>query len=363
MKLHVTQAEIARKVGISQQAVSYVLGNHSSRSRIRVRSEVRQRVLRTARRLGYRPNRLAQAVRRGRSGVIGMVSFHGSSEVGARRTFFAAKCIHEAGYRLLSTDIAWYAHGIEDAFHAMFDARVEGVILTVAPDWLPAATVRQVRELGAPMVSLSGVPIPGVAQVRADVRQGMALLARHLLGLGHRRLTLVTRPASADAARGDWTIRDRTDGLRDAVEGFGHGAADAVVTVAPPENAWSAYESGVAGLRKVLRGTPRPDAVLCSNDEWALGALRACFEQGVRVPRDLAVTGFDGSSVGEYCTPPLTTVVQPVEEIARQGVSLLLRQIEGGKLPPKDRLVKLPCRLLVRQSCGAGNDPTGKGTP
>ncbi|MCC7517566.1 MAG: LacI family DNA-binding transcriptional regulator [Verrucomicrobiae bacterium] len=360
MTVPATQAQIARRVGISQQAVSYVLGNHSSRSRIRVRPEVRRKVLRVARRLGYRPNRLAQAVRKRRSGLIGVFSFHGASEVGARRTFFAAKCIREAGYHLLATDAAWYARGVEDALHAMLDARVEGILIATPPEWFSVSLVRRTRDMGVPMVGLSGASLYGVPQVRADVRQGMALLVRHLLELGHRHLVLAMRLRSSSRSSANWTMRERLEGFRDAVREFRLRAPTAlhpepvasVLEVPPPADAWPSYQCGVEALRAVLKGGDAPDVLLCSNDDWAVGALRACVDRGLSVPDEMAVTGFDGTSAGAFCTPRLTSVLQPVEEMARRGVDLLLRQIGGEKLPPSERLLKLPCVLMVRESCG-----------
>ncbi len=371
MRLPVTQDEIARRVGISQQAVSYVLGKHSSRSRIRVRPEVRRKVLRAARRLGYRPNRLAQAVRKGRSGMIGMLSFHGASEVAARRASCAAKSIHAAGYHLLAVDAAWYAGGIREAIETLMDARVEGILVVTPTDWFSATMIREARALGVPLVCLSGAPISGAAQVRADVRQGMALLVRHLLDLGHRRLMLAARPPSSPRAAADWTTRERMEGFQDAVSAFRREAPSAllpapearVIRVPPAADVWTPYECGAQALRVALRAESRPDALLCSNDEWALGALGACHASGISVPGDLAVTGFDGSAVGAHTSPPLTTIAQPQEEIARRGVDLLLRQVRGEPLAPEERLVKLSCALLVRASCGAPSSNAPFSTP
>lgn len=113
---------------------------------------------------------------------------------------------------------------------------------------------------------------------------------------------------------------------------------------------------GEEALRIVLAWPRRPDAVLCSNDDWALGALAVCGERGIRVPDDLAVTGFDGTLQGVYYNPRLTTVAQPIHEMAGKAVELLLRQIRGEHMPKKELKLVLPCNLVVRASCGGRRD-------
>lgn len=97
----------------------------------------------------------------------------------------------------------------------------------------------------------------------------------------------------------------------------------------------------------------RPEAVACSNDDWALGALTACAEAGARVPADIALTGFDNILVGNYGAVPLTTVAQPIEQMTNKAVELLVKQVRGEKLSASEELVKMPCQLVVRHSCGA----------
>ncbi len=101
----------------------------------------------------------------------------------------------------------------------------------------------------------------------------------------------------------------------------------------------------------MLSDSVRPDAVVCGNDNWAIGALSALREGGIAVPKKMAVTGFDNSAVGTYLDVPLTTVAQPSKEMAEHAVDLLLKKIQGRRVPSVP--VKFPCKLIIRESCGA----------
>lgn len=348
----VSQFVIARASGVSRSTVALALNPKLS---CRVNRETRRRVLDTAARLGYRPNPYACRMRQRRTGIIGMLSIHAATELAFARSLHAARFIHETGFQLLALDAAWFRQGAHEACEALLDARVEGVLLSTTPSWFPVEALAKLRNADVPMVSLSGVSLPGVPQVRPDVADGMRRLATHLLAQGRRKLVLLTRAAQARGMTDEeWPVRERIEGFHAALAEFKDRRAQGDVLSETPLPDWSkSYQVGATGMRGLLTRAARPDAVLCANDDWAVGALAVCAEKGVRVPEDLAVTGFDGSSLSEFLAPPLTTVAQPTEEIARRGVEVLTRLIRGEKLAEQDWLVKLPCQLVVRKSCGA----------
>ncbi len=111
--------------------------------------------------------------------------------------------------------------------------------------------------------------------------------------------------------------------------------------------------SGKAEMQRLLQRLNRPEAVVCTNDSWALGALSASSEAGLRVPQDIAIVGIDNDPVCEFTCPPLTTSAQPTEAIAKKAVEILFKQMRGEKLSESEWLIRLPCQLVVRQSCGA----------
>lgn len=351
---NVTQAEIARQVGISQQAVGYALGNYRN-SRIKLREETRQRIIKTADELGYRPHRYAQVMRRGRSGVIGFIQFGGMLQAAIERGMYAAKAIHEAGFRLNAEDLLWYRDGFRSACDAILEARVEGVILCDPISSTPVSQVQRILEARIPVVTISGVRFPHVPQVRSDVRQGMRDMTRHLIGLGHKKLCLLVGRSPLDTSEDTgWPSLDRVAGFRDAVENAGLSRNQAEVFYQDnPHDMMIPYEVGKQAMQTILGRRDRPGVFVCSNDDWAIGALAACAEAGVRVPEEMAVTGFDNTGAGRFSMVPLTTVAQQPELMGRRAVEVLVKLIRGQKLKKDDQLIKTPCDLVVRKSCGA----------
>lgn len=373
MKEGVTQIAIARKLGISQSAVGSVVGSYSSRSaRIRLRPEMRKRVLETAREMGYRPHRHAQLMRRHKTGVIGIIQTRGLLNVATARAIYAAQAIHAAGYQLLAGDVLWYMDGLRMAVDAMLDARVEGVLLigpdsTFSPDQL-----KRFSDVKIPVVSVTGAWFPGIPQVRCDVRQGFFTLTQHLLAIGHRHLVLLTygTPGQADpsAFRPD---EERIAGFQEGVKDFE--AANPGVPVdcetvrVDQAGDWVRQGGpGKRGMMQILQRVNRPDVVLCSNDHWAQGALAACAEAGVGVPEDVALTGFDNEIFGEFGTVPLTTVEQPNKAMVGKATEMLVRMIRGESLSESESvIVQMPPNLVVRKSCGATlrSNPTESRSP
>jgi len=350
----ITQAEIARKVGLSQQAVGFALGNYRN-SRSKVSLETRQRILKAATELGYRPHRYAQVMRKGKSGVIGMIQFGGTLQVAHQRGIYAAKAVHEAGYHLLATDLLWYRDGLRTACEAILDAHAEGVILCDPLTTTADSELQRVRQTGMPFVSLSGVQLPGVPQVRSDVRQGMRDLTNHLLGLGCRRLALLIGASPLDKDEFTaWPTLDRVAGFRDATKAAGLSEADGeIVPHENPHDFLFPFEVGKHAMQALLQRGNLPEVAICSNDDWAIGALAACAEAGVKVPEDIGITGFDDTVMGQFSMVPLTTVAQEPELMGRNAVELLTRIIRGDRALSETQVAKTPCRLVVRKSCGA----------
>ncbi len=341
----VNQHLIARRLGISQSTVAGALANQP-----RFRLETRKRVLAEASRLGYRPHRFAQVMRQGRSGFIGMIQCAGHMQLSAQRSQLVAREVHGNGYQLLSSDAFWFGDEEKTACEVMIDACVEGVVLVS-----PTFSFDALRQAGIPVVALSGSRQPGAPQVRANIRQGMHDLTRHVIGLGRRRLALLTQwPLGPRDEAACYYVSERIEGFLEASRESGLGEGQAEVCIedySDPES--NTYQVGKISMRKILERKRQPDAVLCSNDEWATGALAACKEAGVRVPEDIALTGFDNLLASGYGAVPLTTVAQPIEPMAKKAVEILLGQIRNGEGASPRKVIKMPCEVIVRHSCGS----------
>ncbi|GIJ74007.1 LacI family transcriptional regulator [Virgisporangium ochraceum] len=193
---------------------------------------------------------------------------------------------------------------------------------------------------GVPLVTLdpTGEPDHPVPSVGAADAAGATAAARHLLGLGHRRIGVITGPPDRLCARA------RLDGARAAMDAAGVPLDPALVRT----GLWFAFEDGLNHARELLRLPDPPTALLCGNDLQALGACEAARRAGLRIPQDLSVVGFDDIPPASWCGPALTTVRQPFTEMGAAAAGMVVSMAAGR--PPERTRVELPTTLIVRDS-------------
>jgi DNA-binding LacI/PurR family transcriptional regulator len=176
--------------------------------------------------------------------------------------------------------------------------------------------------------------------VNIDNQVGVTMMVDYLYSLGHRRLAFID---------GGWLgdIRERLVAYKDQVKLH---AIDqfAQIVQAPNNDAAGGYEA----LKEILGLNPRPTAVFAADDVMAFGALKAAIDSGVRVPKDLSIVGFDDIEFTQYMSPSLTTIRQPVEEMSRQALSLIIDLIEKKNITPEKTTTRIPPELIIRQSSG-----------
>ncbi len=263
--------------------------------------------------------------------------------------------------------------GIREVVNSMLDAKVEGVVLVMPTAGLDPARVHEIQDAGIPCVAFDGVHLPGVSQVRMDFAEGAEMLTSHLLRLGRRRLAFIsswgTKARDADA---NWPVLERMEGFKNAIQRAGGIVVDGVEllknlpTSAMPVGAtiigeplnyrqhsddWAGYHAA----KRLFQSGERPDALFCSNDHYALGALLACSEENIRVPEEMALAGFAGERFTEFFTPPLTTVNTLDAATSGVVVDMLVEIIKGQRPAREGVVVKMPCQLIVRKSCGAAS--------
>jgi DNA-binding LacI/PurR family transcriptional regulator len=201
--------------------------------------------------------------------------------------------------------------------------------------------LEELDKLGVPFVRLSPVdrekPWP---YVTATDRQGAYEMTRYLLSLGHRRIGYVVGPANQRAGH------DRLAGYQAALAETGIQVDPSLVRYGDDH-----FEAGFAAAQDLLRLAPRLTAIFCNNDEMAAGAISAVFQSGLQVPDDVSIAGFDDIPLAYQIWPPLTTVRQPIFEIAETATKLLIHLLNGEAL---DELrVEIPTELIIRQSTQA----------
>lgn len=334
----VTIRDVARKLNISITTVSRALDGYDD-----VAEETRCRVVEAAQELGYFPNRAARQLRRRRADTIGFAL--PSEAAGFSDPFFTEMISglgDEAAVHNLDLLIATASPAAEDEqviYQRWAHARkVDGCILNRMRlhDW----RVQYLAGQRVPFVTLERT-LDAVAypSIEVDGLDSTRALVDLLVQKGHRRIAFV-------GASPDLVIHtDRCTGYREGLQSAGISfQPDWVV-----EGDLTRRGGYQAGQRLLNLPTP-PTAVMCINDFTAFGVMHAAQDLGLQVGRDLAVTGFDGLEESESTRPPLTTIDQPVYDISRQLVRMLVAQING--IPLEQPNVRIPPRLVVRESTG-----------
>lgn len=339
----VTIRDIAKRLNLSVGAVSRALSGYTD-----IAEDTRQRIFEAAREMGYTPNRAARQLRKQTSGTtIGYImpvdsphfadSFFSEfieglgDETAAQRSDLLIATAPPAG----DAEKSAYHHWVENS-------KVDGLILDRlhVQDW----RVQYLQEKRVPFSTLERAVENGEApadypSVEVDSIDGLIRLVSHIAGNGFRRLAYIGGPA---------TLKIQVDRFSGFQAGLTQNNLPFDTSLVEEGDLTSA--GGYAATKRLLSIPDPPDAILCVNDETAFGALRAIDEAQLKAGKGIAVAGFDGVRDARYSNPPLTTLDQPVYDIARQLVRLLSAQISGQPIPTT-RVVLEPT-LLIRASTG-----------
>ncbi|MBB6504388.1 LacI family transcriptional regulator [Sphingomonas endophytica] len=328
----VTIRAVAERAGVSAMTVSNVI-NRAGRASPATVAAVHAAVAE----LGYVPNVVARRLARARATTVGLLYS------GTRAPFLdailvgALRATNARGLQLLLHE---EAPGTRDAAEAAVRSLARGgadALLLVPPfaELLRDSPVLQ--ELALPVAAIAiGHVMPGIATVRIDNRAAMAELTTLMIARNYRRIALIAgNPRHSDSA-------PRVQGYHDALAAHDI-AADPALMIAGRFD----RSSGEEAAHALLTGPVRPDAIMCSNDDMAAGVIAEAHRHGLVLPRDLAVTGFDDTTLAARIWPPLTTVRQPAEEMAFRAAERLIGTGDGGEAPT-DMIV--PHAIIERES-------------
>jgi LacI family transcriptional regulator len=330
----VTLRDVALEAGVSHQTVSNVLNNHPF-----IRPATRERVLSAIQALDYHPNQAAKALRESRVTTLCCAFFgHDAEDISdPYRNLVQSAFVAEANARGYTMTTAFVNAGQTDSLQSLRQRYMQRQFggAVIVGNTLDAGQWQTLDTWGLPTV-LFDHALPGTAArfISADYHGGMARLVAHHVQQGRRRLALIIPDRDPSS-----TAVARVQGFLAAAQA--QGAAAQVIS-----GDWS-YESGERALRTLWSQPQRPDAVLAGNDRMGAGALRAAHELGLRVPSELAISGFDDFEFARFTTPSLTTVQIPHGQMARQAVQHLIAGLEGRALPPP---VAAQLPLVVRES-------------
>jgi DNA-binding LacI/PurR family transcriptional regulator len=359
-KRKVTLVTVARAVGVSPTTVSNAYNRPHKLS-----PAVRERIFATARDLGYRgPDPAARSLRRGRAGSIGLLFgealtyvFRDPGAVEFLRGLAEGSARHNTALQI----IAALDTDDEGAASLVANAIVDGLVVWTLPDRHPL--LRMARERGIPLVIHGGPRVNGVPFVGIDDHAAAKAAAEHLLQLGHRSFGVVSHPFGPtrrarrrDAARPGRPSYRVTRGRLGGYNAAADAATREPATLDVYEVAVSSRDEGHRAGLALLRGTPRPTAVLAMSDELALGVIAAARELGLRVPDDVSVAGWDDSPSARAGDPPLTTIRQSLHDQGRTCARLLL-DATRGEIAADDLVQLEPWPLIARESTAAPPSP------
>jgi DNA-binding LacI/PurR family transcriptional regulator len=337
-----TLAAVAARAGVSVSTASLVFSGRGPVSDV-----TRERVLAAAAALDYAgPDPTARSLRRGSTGVIGVVTE--DSLVDSFRDPMNLALLDGIGEQLGDERLGLLViPRVSDPGIDLAAAPVDAAILLgCSTDVAPA--VAALRQRRVPVVAIEAVPMGDVVAIDLDNREATRRGAEHLHELGHRRVAIVTLPLDSARTRGEVTP-ERVAGSAAHTTLERLAGARAVFHGAPARSAaGSTVEEGSRVARELLESTPRPTAIIAQSDLLAVGVLRVAEQLGLEVPRDLSVLGFDGVRL-EGATPHvLTTLVQPAVEKGRAAAAAVLAELAGQP----GRAVLLHCELRVGTTTG-----------
>jgi DNA-binding LacI/PurR family transcriptional regulator len=326
MNLH----EVARQAKVSTATVSRVLNNAGL-----VKSSTRARVLKAVEELKYHPNLHARSLAGGKSRSIGVIVSNIENPFFLDMYKAIESGAHAAGYEVIMANTDYRTEQLVASIRLMIGRRVAGLAAIVSE--MAPELIDELNENSIPVVFYDvGLPRHNITNIRVNYRRGMDKVIDYLYSLGHRRLGFVGHHSMLGP------INERMKAVIDAAARFPElhvkSAADA-----------DTLEGGRRAARALLGAGPRPTAIICVNDLMAVGALREIRDQGLRVPEDISVTGFDNVKLAQFCYPALTSMHIPRDEIGQIICDFLMLK-EGTSM--LEREIVIDPEFVVRDSTG-----------
>lgn len=323
--------DVAKEAGVSIASVSNVINGKG-----KVSAKKREEIRKVMERLNYRPNVIASALMGKRTYTLGLLVPDVANPFFAEIARTVEDRAHQAGYSVIACSTDNKEERIERYIRLLKRKRVDGLIIGTGLGETGSQALQAEKAVPVVLIARGSDALPAHS-VLTDDRAGGAAAARHLLGLGHRRLAVLAEGAQVTSSA------DRVRGFRAALSEAGVTLAEDDVLICE-----TSVAAGERAAGELLRRAERPTALFCCNDMLAAGALRAAKRSGIRVPGELSVVGFDNTVLAEVTDPALTTIAQPLDGIVGQALELLLAEPEDGAAELR-RVIMAP-ELIVRES-------------
>ena len=324
--------DVAKLANVSTATVSRVIQNPET-----VKEKTRVKVLQAIEELNYQPNILARYFRRTETKTILVMVPSIMNNVFPQMIAGIDLVANQAGYKVLLGNTYQDPDKAYSYIEELKQKQVDGMILLTTR--LDNKVITDIADRYPVVLTsdfIDGLNVPTVA---IDNISSSRDAVAHLLELGHRRIGMITGPLNSLLSR------DRLKGYRQAL--LGHDIEVESVLIQEGDHT---YESGYNQMNKFLALDKSPTAIFAANDSMAMGAIKAIKARGLRVPEDVAVVGFDNIQFSAIFEPALTTIAQPLVEMGKRSMELLLKQLKGETLTKKQHV--LDTKLIIRDSCG-----------
>jgi LacI family transcriptional regulator len=339
MSTGITIRDVAIKAGVSITTVSHVV----NKTRF-VSKELCERVYAAMEELNYRPNTLARSLRMGETKTIGLIIPDNSNPFFAELARIIEDIGFENGYSVILCN-SDNIHEKEFAYINMLIAKqIDGVIFIAAGN-NPEHLVELIKRNIPVVVIDRNIANAAVDVVLVDNEKGGFDVVNYLLGLGHKKIACISGPSKLTPSIG------RVKGYRKALKQAGIPIRENYIISGDFRS-----PSGEAATLQLLRLPEPPTAIFACNDLMALGALRALRNAGLSVPQEISIIGFDDIDLADEITPPLTTVAQPIAELATSAVEILISRIQESTPRSETQRKVLNAWLVIRESCAQVNE-------
>jgi len=323
---------VAKRAGVSTATVSRVLNDLKV-----VKSSTRSRVLRAAEELNYHPNLHARSLAKGRNRTLGILVSNMENPFFFDIYRALESAAHARGYEVVVANTDYRSEQLVSSVRLMIGWRVAGLAAIVSE--MDTDLMQTLTESRIPIVFYDvGTPRKNITNVRVDYRKGMKKIAEYLHSLGHVRMAFVGHHSTLGP------ISERRKTFLETISRFTPGGEGQVVAGA------DGLEGGRQAARELLASNFHPTAIICVNDFMAVGVLRELRDQGIRVPNDISVTGFDNIKLAEFCSPALTTAHIPREQIGQTIFENLVQDSKRDQMAGREILIDP--ELVVRESTG-----------
>jgi DNA-binding LacI/PurR family transcriptional regulator len=318
----VTAEDVARSLGVSQSTISRAFSRTAS-----ISDEMKLRVIKAATKLGYQPNVIARSLITRRTNMVAIVMANLVDPFYPVVLDELVQQVQAAGFQTLLF-VPSGGQSVDDIMPNLLQYQVDAIVLTSAT--ISSAMARICAARDTPVISFNRyVPNLGIHAVSSDNVAGARQVADYLVATGHERLAFVS--AQRDAT----TNRDRRSGFLSRLKQL------KINSCIQEEGGEFSYEAGYAATKRLLRQTKRPDALFFASDVMAFGGLDAARELGLNVPEDVSIVGYDDVPMAALPSYSLTTIRQPVREMAQAAMEILgLAGERNARSAPTNRVVK-----------------------